>query len=89
MIASLSALSKLLPPWLRTRQGFSPVEELYTVYGLADDFKASVSTMSEFGIIEDAARLFGSIRGKCKVLALVRWRNFLQQEDIAGPLPSL
>ena len=72
-----------------------PVEEVYKVYGLADDIKASVTTMSEFSVIEDAARLFenssgnllhkDSVRGKCKVLALGRWRNTLQQEDIAQP----
>ena len=64
-----------------------PVEELYTVYGLADDIKASVSTMSEFGIIEDAARLFESSSG-----------NLLHRDSIRGkctrgyctaPLPSL
>ena len=59
------------------------LEEGYKVYGLADDIKASVTTMSEFSIIEDAARVFerssgnllhrDSVRGKCKVLALGRW----------------
>ena len=65
------------------------------MYGLADDVKASVSCMSEFSIIEEAAKLFeassgnllhrDSVRGKCKVLALGRWRNTLQQEDIPQP----
>ena len=51
--------------------------------------------MSELSLIEEAVRLFelssgnhlhrDSIRGKCKVLALGRWRNTLQQEDIGHP----
>ena len=71
------------------------MEERYKVYGLADDVKASVSTMAEFSLIEAAARLFehssgnllhrDRITGKCKVLALGRWRNTLQQEDIGHP----
>ena len=70
----------------------APMEERYTVYGLADDVKASVSSMAEFDIIEEAAHLFerssgnqlhrDPVKGKCKVLALGRWRNTLQQEDI-------
>ena len=57
-----------------------PLEERYKVYGLADDVKASVSCMSEFALIENAAKLFelssgnkrhrNSVTGKCKVLAL-------------------
>ena len=66
-----------------------PIEKRYTVYGLADDIKASVSCMAEFSLI---ARLFelssgnllhrDTTRGKCKVLALGRWKNTLHQEDI-------
>ena len=73
----------------------APMEERYTVYGLADDVKASVSSMAEFDIIEEAAHLFerssgnqlhrDPVKGKCKVLALGRWRNTLQQEDIRQP----
>ena len=73
----------------------TPVQERYKVYGLADDVKASISCMAEFAVIEEAAKLFelssgnllhrDSVRGKCKVLALGRWRNTLQQEDIGQP----
>ena len=34
------------------------LEERYKVYGLADDVKASVSTMAEFSLIENSVRLF-------------------------------
>ena len=78
-----------------TQVKLPPVEERYKVYGLADDVKASVSCMAEFSVIEDAVKLFESssgnllhrdaIKGKCKVLALGRWRNSLQQEDILQP----
>ena len=71
------------------------IEERYTVYGLADDVKASVSTMAEFSVVDEAVHLFelssgnhlhrDPIKGKCKVLALGRWRNTLQQEDISQP----
>ena len=66
---------------------------------LADDVKASVSTMAEFSIIEDAVKLFEAssgnllhrdpVKGKCKVLGLGRWRSTLQQEDIRQPHYSL
>ena len=71
------------------------IEERYTVYGLADDVKDSVSCMAEFAIIEEAAHLFelssgnllhrDPINGNCKVLALVRWRNTLQKKGIGQP----
>ena len=35
-----------------------PVEERYTVYGLADDVKPGVSTMAEFALVDKAATLF-------------------------------
>ena len=73
----------------------APLVEKYTVYGLADDVKASVSTMAEFSVIDEACHLFelssgnhlhrNPVKGKCKVLALGRWRNTLQQEDIRQP----
>jgi hypothetical protein len=69
------------------------MEERYKVYGLADDVKASVSTMAEFSLIEAAARLFehssgnllhrDRITGKCKVLALGRWRNNCNKRILA------
>ena len=72
-----------------------PVTENYTVYGYADDVKPAVTTMSEFALVEHAVSLFerssgnllhrDPVAGKCKVLALGRWRNSLQQEDIGFP----
>ena len=86
-------------PLEMTQVMLPPVEERYKVYGLADDVKASVSCMSEFSVIEDAVKLFesssgnllhrDSVRGKCKVLALGRWRNTLQQEDIRRQTTTL
>ena len=90
-ICSLPALG----PLEENQVMLPPVEERYKVYGLADDVKASVACMAEFLVIEEAARLFelssgnllhrDAVRGKCKVLALGRWRNTLQQEDIGQP----
>ena len=84
-----------LGPLAEGQHAIPAVEERYRVYGLADDVKASVSSMAEFRLIEEAATLFelssgnllhrNSITGKCKVLALGRWRNTLQQEDIGQP----
>ena len=72
-----------------------PLEERYQVYGLADDVKASVSSMAEFATIEEGCKLFelssgnmlhrDPVKGKCKVLPLGRWKNTLQQEDIQQP----
>ena len=55
--------------------------------------------MNEFAIINHAASLFEQssgcllhrdpIEGKCRVLALGRWRNTLQQEDIIYPFMKL
>ena len=55
--------------------------------------------MSEFAIINQAASLFerssgcllhrDPIEGKCRVLALGRWRHSLQQEDIGYPFMKL
>ena len=76
-----------------------PVQEKYIVYGLADDVKPSVSTMAEFALVDQAASLFEKssgcllhrdpVAGKCKVLPLGRWKNNLQQEDIAFPYMKL
>ena len=77
----------------------SPIEEKYKIIGYADDLKPSVSNMNEFAIINHAASLFerssgcllhrDPIEGKCRVLALGRWRNTLQQEDIRYPFMKL
>ena len=83
----------VLGPLLEGEKAAPQIEERYKVYGLADDIKASISTMAEFTVLEDAATLFEKssgnqlhrdrLNGKCKVLALGRWRNTLQQEDIS------
>ena len=85
----------VLGPSEQHQPRLSPIEERYTVYGLAYDVKASVSCMAEFAVIEEAAHLFelssgnllhrDAVKGKCKVLPLGRWRNSLQQEDIGQP----
>ena len=77
----------------------SPVVEKYKLIGFADDLKPSVSNMNEFAIINHASSLFerssgcllhrDPIEGKCRVLALGRWRNTLQQEDIRYPFMKL
>ena len=76
-----------------------PITEHYTVMGSADDIKPAVPTMAEFGLVDQAARLFelssgcslhrDPLVGKCKVLPLGRWRNSLQQEDIGYPYLKL
>ena len=35
-----------------------PITEHYTVMGYADDIKPAVTTMAEFGLVDQAARLF-------------------------------
>ena len=73
--------------------------ERYTVRGYADDVKPAVTTMAEFSLVDHAAKLFelssgcslhrNPVKGKCKVLALGRWRRSLQQEDIPFPYLKL
>ena len=80
----------VLPPFIYSE---------YTVIGYADDIKPGVSSMNEFNIINHAASLFerssgcllhqDPVAGKCRVLALGRWRNVLQQEDIGHPYLKL
>ena len=75
------------------------VSEKYTVMGYADDIKPAVTTMAEFALVDQAAKLFelssgcvlhcDPLVGKCKVLPLGRWRNTLQQEDIASILEAV
>ena len=72
-----------------------PTTERYTVFGYADDVKPAVTTMAEFELVDQAAKLFelssgcslhrDPVFGKCKVLPLGRWRKSLQQEDIPFP----
>ena len=76
-----------------------PICEQYTVMGYADDIKPAVTTMAEFALVDQTARLFEQssgcslhrdpVAGKCKVLPLGRWRNSIQQEDIAFPYMKL
>ena len=76
-----------------------PVHKKYKVIEYADDIKPGVSSMDEFRIINEAASLFerssgcllhrDPIVGKCRVLALGRWRNVLQQKDIGYPYLKL
>ena len=77
----------------------TPVTEVYKVFGYADDVKPGVSSMSEFSLVDKAAKLFelssgcalhrDPVSGKCKVLPLGRWRRSLQQEDITFPYMKL
>ena len=70
----------------------SPIELRYKVIGYADDSKPAITTMAEFQLVDKALALFENASGckvhrdpknmKCKFLALGRWRNTLQQEDI-------
>ena len=71
----------------------TPVSEVYKVFGYADDIKPGVSSMSEFALVDKAAKMFelssgcvlqrDPVTGKCKVLPHGRWRQSLQQEDIS------
>ena len=57
-----------------------------------DDVKPSITSMAEFSVVDRACSLFESSSGcrlhrdpalgKCKLLALGRWKGSLQQEDI-------
>ena len=86
-------------PCLMDRTPPPPVTKLYKVYGYADDVKPGVVKMSEFGLVDRAAKLFelssgcalhrDPVAGKCKVLPLGRWRRSLQQEDIHFPYMKL
>ena len=75
-------------------------EERYRVYGLADDVKPAVTSLEEFYIVDQGARLFEQSsgnklhrqtgeRGKCAVLALGKWRRTLKQEHIGFPYLQL
>ena len=83
------------------RDGTPPTEisEVYKVFGYADDVKPAVSSLSEFALVDESARLFelssgcalhrDPIAGKCKVLPLGKWRTSLKQEDIGFPYMKL
>ena len=86
-------------PSLRDGTPPQPLTEKYKVFGYADDVKPGVSNMSEFTLVDKAAKLFelssgcalhrDPVSGKCKVLPLGRWRGTLQQEDILYPYMKL
>ena len=69
-----------------------PLEERFKLMAYCDDVKPAVSTMAEFKTIDDACTFFEKssgchlhrdpASGKCKLLALGRWKGTLQQEDI-------
>ena len=69
-----------------------PLEERYKLMAYCDDVKPCITNMAEFLIVDRACSLFEQssgcklhrdpAEGKCKFLALGRWRGTLQQEDI-------
>ena len=69
-----------------------PLEERYKVVGYADDLKPAITSMQEFVLVDQASALFerssgcklhrDPTSGKCKFLALGRWKGSLTQEDI-------
>ena len=82
-------------PCLRDNTPPLAVTESYKVYGYADDVKPGVSSITEFAIVDEGARLFELSSGcalhrdpnvgKCKVLPLGKWRMSLRQVDIELP----
>ena len=79
-------------PRLRDGPPLPELELRYKVIGYADDSKPAITSMAEFQTVDNALTLFENASGckvhrdprnqKCKFLALGRWRNTLQQEDI-------
>ena len=75
------------------------ISEVYKVFGYADDVKPAVSSVSEFALVDEAAKLFelssgcalhrDPVAGKCKVLPLGKWKLSLKQEDIGLPYMQL
>ena len=68
------------------------VQETYKVIGYVDDVKPSITSMSEFTLVDEGSSIFerasGCIlhrnpaSGKVKLLPLGRWKGVLQQEDL-------
>ena len=68
------------------------LEERFKLMAYCDDVKPSISSMSEFFVVDKGCHLFevssgcklhrDPSSGKCKFLALGRWRGLLEQEDI-------
>ena len=69
-----------------------PTELRYKVIGYCDDIKPAITSMQEFVLVDRAMSTFEKssgckmhrdpASGKCKFLALGRWRGTLQQEDL-------
>ena len=69
-----------------------PISQSYKVIGYADDIKPGISSMQEFILVDNAAKMFEGASGcklhrdptvgKCKFLPLGRWKGTLEQEDI-------
>ena len=74
------------------RMPLPPMEERFKLMAYCDDIKPSVTTMAEFITVDTACSLFerssgcklhrDPASGKCKFMALGRWRGVLEQEDI-------
>ena len=89
LVSSLPVLGPVQPGMVMP---LPPLEERFKLMAYCDDVKPSVTSMSEFHTIDVACTLFEKssgchlhrdpAAGKCKFLALGRWRGNLQQEDI-------
>ena len=89
LISSLPVLGPSLKDELAP---LPPLEERFKLMAYCDDVKPSITTMAEFYIVDQACSLFEKssgcllhrdpAAGKCKFLALGRWKGTLQQEDI-------
>ena len=74
-----------------------PLQERFKLMAYCDDLKPSISSMSEFITVDNGCRIFEQASGcqlhrdptagKCKFLALGRWKGLLEQDGI--PLPYM
>ena len=88
----ISSLPMQGPVWQGEKMPLPPMEERFKLMAYCDDVKPSVTTMAEFITVDKACSLFerssgcklhrDQASGKCKFLALGRWRGILEQEDI-------
>ena len=83
----------LFGPCMKDEQWpLSPLQERFKLMAYCDDLKPSITCMSEFITVDKACQLFelssgcrlhrDPSAGKCKFLALGRWRGLLEQEDL-------
>ena len=89
LIQSLPIQGPLPPP---PCPPLPPQELRYKVIAYCDDVKPAITSMQEFVLVDKAMSLFENssgckmhrdpTAGKCKFLALGRWRGTLQQEDL-------